>query len=112
MPKRLYATIVAHRPSSKQCSLNAATLTELQTYITGNRLTDALNFLESRGIAGETALFIMSQANQECIGCSDRRVMLVSFPKGKEHPHYQAAIKCAYCDTFRGFPLRRVGGEA
>lgn len=112
MPKRLYATIVAHRPSSKQCSLDTATLTEVQTYITGHRLTDALNFLESRGIIGETALFILSQAKHCCIGCGDRRVMLVDFPKGREHPNYQAAIKCADCDTFRGWQLRQVEGEA
>jgi hypothetical protein len=39
-------------------------------------------------------------------------VMLVEFPEGKEHPHYQAAIRCAYCDTFRGWQLRQVEGQA
>jgi hypothetical protein len=106
MPKP-FTEIVAQKPQITQFSA-----AELQTYITGHRLTDALNFLESRGIIGETALFILSQADQECIGCGDRRVMFVGFPKGKDHPDYQAAIKCAYCDTFRGWQLRRSRGEA
>ncbi len=107
MNKKIPATIVAQCPSSEQYS----TLTELQACIKGHRLTDALNFLESRGTRSETALFILSQANQECIGCGDRRVMSkVEFPEGKEHPHYQSAIRCAYCDTFRGWQLRLAGG--
>ncbi len=107
MEKKIPATIVAQCPSSEQYS----TLTEFQACIKGHRLTDALNFLESRGTKSETALFILSQANQECIGCGDRRVMSkVEFPEGKEHPHYQAAIRCAYCDTFRGWQLRLAGG--
>jgi aspartate carbamoyltransferase regulatory subunit len=97
--------IVAQKPQIAQFSA-----AELQACIKGHRLTDALNFLESRGTKSETALFILSQANQECIGCGDRRVMLVEFPEGKEHPHYQAAIRCAYCDTFRGWQLRLAGG--
>ena len=59
--------IVAQKP--QQAQFSAA---ELQTYITGHRLTDALNFLESRGITGDTALFISSQAKHCCIGCGDR----------------------------------------
>jgi hypothetical protein len=60
--------IVAQK--SQQAQFSAA---ELQTYITGHRLTDALNFLESRGgIIGDTALFILGQAKHCCIGCGDR----------------------------------------
>jgi hypothetical protein len=107
MPKSI-TEIVAQKPQITQFSA-----AELQACIKGHRLTDALNFLESRGTKSETALFILSQANQECIGCGDRRVMSkVEFPEGKEHPHYQAAIRCAYCDTFRGWQLRQVEGQA
>lgn len=61
--------IVAQKP--QQAQFSAA---ELQTYITGHRLTDALNFLESRGIMALAALFILSQANLACMEKRERWV--------------------------------------